>query len=272
MTILDQKAIRPVLMALMRPVAAMLLRFGVTYQEFTSVCKSAFVQVATEQFGVRGRPTNISRVALMTGLTRKEVRRVRESQLQPTSSIAQMPSLPAAVLSAWHTDPRYSASLGSPKPLMWDSGPHSFADLVRDFAGTFSAHTMRAELLRVGAIAEVEGGLLVARRRYFIPATAEERLIQGFQYGLRTLALTVAHNAAAEESAGLQFQRIVWNRSLHSSRRSEFKEVINQRLEEFSEEIDDLLSESEGPMNGPGESVYGIGLYYFEDDLKDVSS
>ena len=65
----------------LKPIARILLRYGIGFREFAEVAKSAFVDVATAEYGIRGRPTNISRVAVMTGLTRKEVRRLRD-QLQ----------------------------------------------------------------------------------------------------------------------------------------------------------------------------------------------
>ncbi len=55
---------------LMRPIVRILLRYGVGYREFAEVTKTAFVDVSSSDFGLRGRPTNISRVAVMTGLTR----------------------------------------------------------------------------------------------------------------------------------------------------------------------------------------------------------
>lgn len=60
----------------MRPIVRILLRYGIGYREFLEVTKTAYVDVASSDFGLRGRPTNISRVAVMTGLTRKEVKRL----------------------------------------------------------------------------------------------------------------------------------------------------------------------------------------------------
>ena len=46
-----------------RPLAQMLLRAGVNWREVAELGKATFVEVATREFGIRGRPTNISRVA-----------------------------------------------------------------------------------------------------------------------------------------------------------------------------------------------------------------
>ena len=66
------------LLKALRPVARILMKAGVGYREYAESSKSAFVEVATSDYGLRGRPTNISRGSVMTGLTRKEVKRLRD--------------------------------------------------------------------------------------------------------------------------------------------------------------------------------------------------
>ena len=63
---------------LLEPVVRLLLRSGITWKEFAEVAKTAFVQVATDEYGIRGRPTNLARVAILTGINRREVARQRQ--------------------------------------------------------------------------------------------------------------------------------------------------------------------------------------------------
>src|ERR1700743_2547853 len=61
----------------LRPAIYILLRCGVPWKEFAELAKSVYVEVATERFGKRGRPTNVSRLVVFTGLTRRDVRKMR---------------------------------------------------------------------------------------------------------------------------------------------------------------------------------------------------
>ena len=61
----------------LRPIVRVLLRNGVTWSEFADLGKELFVDVARSDYGIQGRPTNTARVALMTGLSRREVTRVK---------------------------------------------------------------------------------------------------------------------------------------------------------------------------------------------------
>ena len=83
------------------------------FREFSDLAKAAFVQVATEEYGIRGRPTNISRVAVMTGLTRKEVKRIRDLNVDFSKDFLTRRNPHAELLHYWNTDKDYSDLDGS---------------------------------------------------------------------------------------------------------------------------------------------------------------
>lgn len=254
-----------VLLATMRPIASMLMKFGVSYKDFDRICRLAFVEVAgTSESG--GRVDNVSRIAVRTGLTRKAVKAVQKDLAADQLPPVEIRSLPSEVLHIWHTDPRFCIRPGVPGELNWEAGPNSFVELVRYATTTVPPSTLRDELIRVGAVAELPGNRLIARRRSFVPNTSYERLIQGLQYGVRPLALTVSHNATTNDPENVRFQRIVWNYCLPKEKRGAIDRLITQRLEEISQEIDDLLGEVEVPRDDIESSVFGVGLYHFEDD------
>jgi hypothetical protein len=75
---------------LLEPVVLLLLKSGITWREFSDLAKAKFVQVATDEFGIRGRPTNASRVSILTGVDRRDVRKLRLAlahRLVPRSGI-----------------------------------------------------------------------------------------------------------------------------------------------------------------------------------------
>ena len=109
-----QTQVLKALLAALRPVAKMLLRNGIGYREFNEISKSAFVDVATKDYGLRGRPTNISRVAVMTGLTRKEVRRIRDKIDSGDEAVVSRSTPLGAVLSTWYTQNDFLDEDGRP--------------------------------------------------------------------------------------------------------------------------------------------------------------
>src|SRR3990172_164175 len=71
------RAIRHIL----RPLAPLMLASGVTYPLVSELLKGVFVAVAERDFRLDGRPMTDSRISLISGVHRKDVRRLRETDL-----------------------------------------------------------------------------------------------------------------------------------------------------------------------------------------------
>ena len=133
--------------AFLAPVARLLLRAGVNFREFEDIAKLAFVATAIDEYGLRGRPTNNSRVSAMTGIPRKEVSRIRAErrvlEAEPRSELSPL----GDVLHQWNTDPEYLDDRGCPLPIPADGTAPSFSELVRKCAGDLPPGAIRVELL-----------------------------------------------------------------------------------------------------------------------------
>jgi hypothetical protein len=141
-----------ILLKLLRPLARLFLRYGVSYREFCELSKAAFVGVASEDFGVHGRPTNASRIAAMTGLTRKEISRIRRKIESGESAQTDRQSPINEVLSAWCSADEFVDARGRPRTLPLKGKRASFESLVGQYAGDIPEGAMRKELQRIDAI------------------------------------------------------------------------------------------------------------------------
>ena len=112
-----QRQILGAVLLVLRPLTRALLKVGVGYREFSEIAKTAFVQTASQDYGLRGRPTNISRVAVMTGLTRKEVSRIRNKAGSSAETVVMKTTPVSQVLHRWHTDREFLNSSGMPMIL-----------------------------------------------------------------------------------------------------------------------------------------------------------
>lgn len=253
--------------ACMRPFARVLLRSGVTYKSFAEIAKTAFVHEALLERDSKGRVTNASRVAVRTGLSRKEVRRVSEQTLVKGSSksvAADHAGPPARVLHTWHFDPRFIGSDGAPLDLGFEGESPSFTDLVKAVAGDVPPGAVRAELFRAGAAQELENGRLRPTKRYFVPGDFDEKAITVMSGMLFPFVSGVDHNSnPARKSAGF-IQRIAYAR-LSAEDREVFRAWSRAEATRFIESIDDWLTEreirSDESANDP---ISGIGVFYYE--------
>ena len=266
-----QEQVLRALLAALRPIAQMLLRNGIGFREFNEISKSAFVDVATKDYGLRGRPTNISRVAVMTGLTRKEVRRIRDKIDSGEGAVVAKSTPLGAVLSSWHTQNQFLDSSGSPLQLPFDGPSPNFTEVVKLSGGDIPPGAMRTELKRIGAIEEGADGLLLPLKRHASAVGTDDLLIEGLTRGLQPLAAAVAHNADPDKKSASWIQRTVSTSSVRREDTARLRRISEDRLEEFTEAIDDLyaayetLHSSDTEAEVAGSGTIGVGVFYFEE-------
>ena len=101
----------------LKPLIHVLLSCGITWREFAELSRTTYVEVATENFGKRGRPTNVSRTAILTGLSRRDVRKQRQNLGAAPNTLPGYVTKASLVLSAWHLDPDFRDGKGRPAIL-----------------------------------------------------------------------------------------------------------------------------------------------------------
>lgn len=272
-----QQTLLECLAPILRPIVKLLLSAGVGYAEFAGVAKSIFVQVASESFGLRGRPTNVSRVSAMTAISRKEVARIRKHDSNDRWT-PNMETTPAnTVIHHWHYDPRYSSGPGNPKALPFQ-GAESFSSLVAEYAGDIPPGAMRAELQRVATIRELPDGLLLPDRRYFYSPQFDTDFIKRIAFSLANLSSTVVHNAElfrhstiseADNDRLGRFERCAWTEYMPVEAQNAFRAWVRTEGVQFIERADQWIGENEYQKQDWSVSnrrSIGVGVYYFEED------
>lgn len=264
-----QRKILDAVLLVLRPIARALLRAGIGFREFDEIAKTAFVDIATKDYGLRGRPTNISRVAVMTGLTRKEVRRLRDKSAAGQGTTVLRATPMATILHRWYTESEFLDSSGRPAELQFDGPGLTFSTLVRKYGGDIPPGAMRTELKRINAVEETDRGTLRAIKRNVTSADVHDRLITGLARILYPAALTVAHNTSQPNETWLQ--RVVTTHSVRDEDLPRLRRVGYDRLADFTESIDDLfaayeaLYESTGASQSESGPTVGVGVFYFEE-------
>jgi len=250
---------------LFRPIARIMLRAGVNWREFADVCKAIYVEVATEDFGIRGRPTNISRVAILTGLTRREVRRLRTLLQDDDPEIFNRMNYATRVLAGWYQDEDFLDDDGNPAVLKPTGAGRSFEALCDRYSGDVAATTMLKELLHVDAIAEGTNGDLTAKTRYYMPTLMDPERMLSSGSVLEDMGYTVAYNLHRTDQDPGRFERRATNTRMPASAAPEFRKFIEQEGQAFLEVVDAWLTEHEMDDGDESESIrLGLGGYWIE--------
>ncbi len=256
---------------MLRPLARILLRAGVTFKELTEVMKATYVEVAGRDFGLQGRPTNVSRVSILTGLTRREVRRLRGLLDGADPQAFQRMNNATRVLSGWYQDPDFSTPDGQPLALTAAGTGATFQALARKYAGDVPATAMLKELLHVGAIEQTADGRLHARSRYYMPSLLDGDAVLRSGSVLEDLGNTLAYNLHREAGEPSQFEGRATNTRIPKQVVPEFREFLESEGQALLERVDAWLSAHEADDTAAPQELIrlGLGAYWIEDNAND---
>jgi hypothetical protein len=225
----------------------------------------AFVRVAGEEFGIRGRRTNISRIAAMTGIPRKDVSRIRQESDEYHVDFRIELSPLGDILHRWSTHPEFLKSSGAPRNLSVSEGEPSFSTLVKQCVGDVPAGAIKVELIRSGAVIVDENGDLVLNRRHVVPEQSLDKLVSSMSFGLRSLAETIAFNCNPDRTGVGRIERLVQTIQLDEEARQHLRTLLREKIVEYTEEMDNIMSGHEPPSRNTNLARVGVGIYYFED-------
>jgi hypothetical protein len=237
------------------------------------MAKEAFIEEALSERDSRGRKANVSRVAVRTGISRKEVARLRDLEKRSALSgetervgLAHYSGHAARVLQVWHSDSRFVGESGEPNDLPYSGGGDTFVSLVKIAGGDVPPGAVKAELLAAGAMLELESGVFKVLKRHFVPGSVDEKLVFGLTHILFPVLEGMARNTGGVAKEPW-VQRLAYSRRLLPSALPLFRHIARERCGDFVHSVDDWLVSHEADReaaHGPVMSV-GVGVFYFED-------
>ncbi|HSP99931.1 MAG TPA: DUF6502 family protein [Candidatus Dormibacteraeota bacterium] len=252
----------------LQPLVKRLLATGVPFGQLEGRLRELFVEVAEAEFALPGRRQTDSRVSLLTGINRKEVRRIRAAERgQPGPSSFGM-NYATSLISRWVTDPRTSDRRGRPRPLPYRAarGP-SFMKLARAVTADLAPRVLLDELLRSGAAELRDGDVVVLTSDAYVARREPAETLRILEEDPRELIETILRNIFSEGEERL-LQRKVYFDNLGSEAAAQIRAEMRREGEQFLQRINRLLARYDrdrNPRAPGGERHYaGVGVYFFE--------
>lgn len=253
---------------LLRPLVRLLLSFSVQYPYLANLLKLAYVEVATREFSLDDRPQTDSRISLLTGIHRQDVKRLR-GEIMMDAPPPPVVSLGAQLVSRWLGEVAYLDAKGRPKPLprlAAQGGDASFERLVQTVNKDIRPRVVLDEWLRLG-VAELDNqDRVVLRGEAFIPAHGVEEKL--FYFGK-----VIHDHLAASEHNLTSGQPPLLDRCVY------FDQLTEQSAEQLADYARSLASEAMQALNrralelqqtdaAKPEATHRInfGLYFYRTD------
>jgi len=261
---------------LLRPLVRILLRNGVPFGVFSDHAKQVYVEVAEREFSVPGRKPSVSRVSVLTGLTRKEVSRLKRAGDAAAAPVERY-NRAARVISAWVREPDYHDRSGRPALLPIESDDAErpgFADLVQRFGGDVPTRAVLDELERVEAVSRTRDGRLRLTARAYVPRTGEEEKLAILGSDVADLVESIDHNLTHPPAEAF-FQRKVAYDNLVSESLPAIRRDASTRAQKLLEHLDRKMAgkdrDSHPEVKGSGRHRAVLGIFYLEQDVEDAA-
>jgi hypothetical protein len=256
----------------LRPLTRLMIDHGLQLPTVVELLKKALVDEAAQTFALDGKDSSDSRIALLTGVHRKDVKRLRTEAAGPVDP-ESMASLGAMVVARWISDPRFLSADQSPRPLArtpkrGGPGEPNFTDLVAEISRDVGARAVLDELERLSVVELRDDGYAVLRSSAFLP---QEGLSESFHFLATNVADHLAaavHNLAPARHGSPLLEQSAFAEDLSSEQAQQLQERARQLwagvLKQFLQTATVAWQRSEGTP-GPKHRVR-FGVYFHDSE------
>lgn len=258
------------------PLVRLLIARGVTYQVASELLKRVYVRAGLDHFAAKDNaaPTG-TQLSLLTGLNRKEIRRLTDESLQAVAPQG-VTSFAAAVHAAWLSTARFRDKSGTPLALPRHArgdGP-SFDELVRGITTDHRPGAVLDELDRLGLVMiDGEDRVALKTQPFLSRATFSDRLVP-FAENLGDHAAAAVTNVLSEHPPFLE--RSVFSDELSEASVAKLQELVGDEWRRLHDELIAAAIERENDDARSGATTdrrLRVGLYFYSESTnKDASS
>lgn len=223
-------AVISALRKILRPLVKFMVANQVTYPFLINMLKSVYVDVAEQDFPVPGKKQTDSRINLLTGVHRKDVKRLRSEEDIPETRPMNI-SVGSQIVARWVGDKQLQNPDGTPKILPLQDQDEfsndSFEGLVANIAkGDIRPRVVLDELMRLDMVELDPDHRVILKTSAFTPDKGQEEKLYFFGKNIQDHLNAGVHNLAGEKPPF--FDRSVYYDELSQASINELTEMANK--------------------------------------------
>jgi hypothetical protein len=257
----------------LQPLARLMIDHGLQLPSMLEMLKKALVDEAQGVYGLADKGSSDTRIALLTGVHRKDVKRLRSAP-ETAGPSSPMVSLAASVVARWISEPRFlnadqSARALARTPGRGSAGEPDFTTLVAEVSRDVGARAVLDELERLGVVARQDDGYVSLKTTAFVP---KEGLSESFHFLAANVSdhLSAAvHNLAPDRSTPLMLDQSAFSQDLSLEQAEQLQQQARRlwatALQQFLQTATVAEQRSQGAEGAKHRVRFGV---YFHDALQ----
>lgn len=262
---------------ILRPIIRVLMRNEVSHAEFSALAKQAYVDVAYKHFSIPNKKMTYSRVAVLTGVNRKEVVRLTKTNAQ--DSKVGTPNRSTRVVNGWLNDADFLDKNKNPLILNIKGDNNSFSTLVARYSGDITIGAIIDELERIGIAKRINTEQIQLTQQGYIPESGELEKIDILSICTGDLLSSAVYNLEHGSNDG-RFQRQLVYKNVPLEIADQFQALSTKKSEALLIELNKWLGDKTSNITKDStqktiqtdtqdKKRIGLGIYYFENDQED---
>lgn len=271
-----QALLKP-LARLLRPLVRLLIRSGVTFPVMADLLRGLYVEVAARDLLVDPKAQTDSRISLLTGVHRKEIRRLRMEEADDHDT-PPVVTLTSQLIARWLGAPPYADADGRPLPLpraARTAGEASFEGLVESVTKDVRARSVLDDWIGQEIVLVDADGRIHLNSAAFIPRPGGEEQLFYFSRNLHDHIAAAAANVATAGPAPF-FDRSMHYDRLRPETVAELETTAREAAQRLLTDVNRIaLAKAEADDEAPGAPAtplrrINLGVYvYVADDPVD---
>ncbi|TSD83195.1 hypothetical protein FFK22_039035 [Mycobacterium sp. KBS0706] len=268
---LPPQALLKPLARLLRPLVRLLIRSGVTFPILADLLRGLYVDVAARDLLPDPKAQTDSRISLLTGVHRKEIRRLR-TEPPAADGIPAVVTLGSQIIARWLGAPPYADADG-PLPLprtARTAGEASFEGLVESVTKDVRARSVLDDWIGQEIVSLDPEGRVQLSRAAFIPRPGGEEQLFYFARNLHDHIAAAAANVATEGPAPF-FDRSMHYDRLRPETVAQLEATARDAAQQLLTDVNRIalaMAEADDKAAGTGTPLrrINLGVYVYVDD------
>jgi hypothetical protein len=250
---------------LCRPLIRLLIEKGITFPVFREMIKELYVEVADKQFQLDGKKNSDSRIFVLTGIHRKDIKRIRQ-QATDDGSFNSIASLSGEIIARWSSMPEFVDHSGKPRPLLKTGAENEpgFEQLVTGVSKDVRPRVILDEWLRLNIISLHEDHV-VLNTSAFVTNKAFNEMAYYLGHNVHDHLASCANNILQEGEPMLE--RSVYYASLTDDSVNELRSLAREQGNELLQMINKKavkLYDKDKHRDGADYRMR-LGVYWYQD-------
>ena len=264
-----QAALVKAVTLLCTPLIRLLIEKGITFPQFRELMKELYVEVADQQFSLDDKKPSDSRIFVLTGIHRKDIKRIRLQGKQEDQQITSSASLSGELVARWSSMPEYLDDKGKPRPLQKSGNDTEagFEQLVSSVNKDVRPRVILDEWLRLNVV-RLKDDYVVLNKLAFVTNKEFKEMAYYLGHNVHDHVASCVSNILSEEEPMLE--RSVYYASLTEQSVKKLNTIASKKGDDLLQHLNKQAIKLYDADKHKDDAKYRIrlGVYWYQTQLE----